>query len=490
MISVPPQDAARPLPEPPPQLVRRLSLADSILLLAGGIIGSGIFLTAQDIAAQTRYPLLFLALWVLGAVITLLACFAFAELGAMFPAAGGQYVFIREAYGDAVGFLYGWMYFTVSATGTVAALSVGFVTYLGQALPWLETQRAALSLPQLHLLHWTSGPFTLTRGQLIALAAIALQTLINIFGVKKGAVLQNITTWAKFAAIGCFVLLGLAFGRGSWSHYRQAIAGTPTFASMATAIGVALIAVFWAYDGWVYITFVAGEVKEPQRTLPRTLIWGMALVGTVYLLINAVYLYALPMPEIAAHEAVAQTAAVSMFSLRVAPWLTLMVALSCFGAMAPCLMSGARVYYAMAEDGVFFRSLARVHPRWHTPATSLILQAIWASVLALSGKYDQLFTYVMFMMVLSYVLTVAGLFVLRHKKPNAERPYRCTGYPWLPGLYVLLGSAWAINAAHEKTKETLIGTLIVLLGVPFYLYWKRRRGAARQSSSATSRISM
>jgi basic amino acid/polyamine antiporter, APA family len=462
----------------PAKLVRRLSLTDCILLLAGGIIGSGIFLTAQDVASKARYPLLFLGLWALGAAITLLACFAFAELGGMFPAAGGQYVYMREAYGDAAGFLYGWMYFTVSATGTMAALGVGFATYLGQAFPALETELAVISIPQFHALHWTAGPFAFTRGHLIALGAIALQTMINVFGVKKGAILQNIATWAKFGAIGSFVVLGFAAGHGSWDHYRHAIPGTPTFASMATAIGVALIAVFWAYDGWVYVTFVAGEVKEPQRTLPRSLIWGMTLVGSVYLAINAVYLYALPMNEIAAHEAVAQTAAVSMFSARVAPWLSLMVALSCFGAMAPCLMSGARVYYAMAEDGVFFRSLARVHPRWHTPAMSLMLQAVWASVLALSGKYDQLFTYVMFMMVLSYVLTVAGLFVLRNKKPDAERPYRCTGYPWLPAIYVVLGSAWAINAAREKTKETLIGTLIVLIGVPFYFYWKRRRSEA------------
>jgi basic amino acid/polyamine antiporter, APA family len=456
-------------------LLRRLSLADSVLLLAGGIIGSGIFLTAQEIAGQTRYPVLFLALWAIGAAITLLACFAFAELGGMFPAAGGQYVYMREAYGDAAGFLYGWMYFTVSATGTMAALGVGFATYLGQAFPSLDTQRAVLSIPQFHLFHWGVGPLAMTRGHVIALAAIALQTLINIFGVKKGAILQNIATWAKFGAIGAFVVLGLLLGRGSWDHYRHAIPGTANFTSMATAIGVALIAVFWAYDGWVYVTFVAGEVKDPQRTLPRSLIWGMTLVGAVYLAINAVYLYALPMNEIAAHEAVAQTAAVSMFSGRVAPWLSLMVALSCFGAMAPCLMSGARVYYAMAEDGVFFRALARVHPRWHTPVTSLVAQAIWAAILALSGQYDQLFTYVMFMMVLSYVLTVAGLFVLRRKKPDVERPYRCTGYPVLPALYVLLGSAWAINAAREKTKETLIGTFIVALGVPFYFYWKRRK---------------
>jgi APA family basic amino acid/polyamine antiporter len=451
----------------PAKLVRGLSLSDSILLLAGGIIGSGIFLTAQDVAANTRYPWLFLVIWIIGVSVTLLACFAFAEFGGMFPHAGGQYVYMREAYGDAAGFLYGWMYFTVSATGTMAALGVGFATYLGQAFPALEAQRTVLGM----------GPVSVTRGHLIALAAIALQTLINIFGVKKGAILQNVATWAKFATIGGFVVLGLALGHGSWSHYNQAIPAAPGSPSMFTAIGIALIAVFWAYDGWVYITFVAGEVKDPQRNLPRSLILGMTLVGVVYIAINAVYLYALPMREIAAHETVAQTAAVAMFSPRIAPWLSLMVALSCFGAIGPCLMSGARVYYAMAEDGVFFRALADVHPRWHTPVFSLVLQAVWASLLALSGKYDQLFTYVMFMMVLSYVLTVAGLFVLRRKKPHAERPYRCTGYPWLPAIYVILGSLWAINAALEKTKETLVGAAIVLAGVPFYLYWKRQRAA-------------
>jgi APA family basic amino acid/polyamine antiporter len=450
------------------KLVRGLSLTDSILLLAGGIIGSGIFLTAQEVATNTRSPWLFLALWIVGVGVTLLACFAFAELGGMFPHAGGQYVYMREAYGDAAGFLYGWMYFTVSATGTVAALSVGFATYLGQVFPELETSRVVAAL----------GPVTITRGHLFALAAIALQTLINVFGVKKGAILQNIATWAKFAAIAIFVVGGLAFGRGSWDHFHHAIAAPPGSASLLTGVGIALIAVFWAYDGWVYITFVAGEVKDPQRTLPRTLIWGMLLVGLVYIAINAVYVYALPMHEIAAHETVAQTAAVSMFSGRVAPWLSLMVALSCFGAMGPCLMSGARVYYAMAEDGIFFRALARVHPRWHTPVMSLVLQAIWASVLALSGTYEKLFTYVMFMMVLSYVLTVAGLFVLRRDQPDTPRPYRCTGYPLLPALYVLLGSAWALNAALEKKKETLWGTAIVLAGVPLYYYWKRKRKAA------------
>ena len=469
------------------KLVRRLSLSDSILLLAGGIIGSGIFLTAQEVSTNTRAPWLFLGVWVLGVGVTMLACFAFAELGGMYPHAGGQYVYMREAYGDAAGFLYGWMYFTVSATGTVAALGAGFATYLGQVFPALEVKRAVLPIAAFHLGQHTLGPFALTRGHVLALAAIALQTAINVFGVKKGAILQNIATWAKFGAIGIFIFVGLLFGRGSWDHYRHAIPAAQGSGSLLAGIGVALIAVFWAYDGWVYITLVAGEVKNPQRTLPRALIWGMTLVGTVYILINAVYLYALPMTEIAAHETVAQVAAVSMFSGRVAPWLSLMVALSCFGAMAPCLMSGARVYYAMAEDGVFFKSLARVHPRWRTPVMSLVLQAIWASVLTLSGKYDELFTYVMFMMVLSYVLTVVGLFVLRRTRPDIERPYRCTGYPWLPAVYVAFGAIWAVNAAVAKTKETLVGTAIVLLGVPFYFYWKRQQKAkpAPLGSTAT-----
>jgi len=448
------------------KLIRGLSLTDSILLLASGIIGSGIFLTAKDIAASTRFPWLFLGVWVIGLAVTLLAAFAFAELGAMFPEAGGQYVYIREAYGDFVAFLYGWMIFTVSVGGTIAALGAGFAEYMGTVFPALSADRAI----------FVAGGFTLTRGHAVAAGSIVLLTLANIFGLRKGAILQNVATWIKFAAIGAFVILGVAFGKGSWSHYApSAVSGPAGTLSVFSGIGVALIAVFWAYDGWVYITWVAGEVKDPQRNLPRSLIGGLLLVGVLYIAINAIYLYALPMTEIAAQPAVAQAAAGAMFGAGAARWLALMIAISCFGAMAPCIMTGARVYYAMAEDGVFFRSLARVSPRWHTPAGSLILQAIWSIALALSGRYDQLFTYVMFMMVLSYALTVFAIFILRRKRPDAERPYRCTGYPWVPALYVIFSGIWSINAVVERTKESLAGVGIVLLGVPFYFYWKRQR---------------
>ena len=447
-------------------LIRGLSLTDSILLLAGGIIGSGIFLTAKDIAVNTRSPLLFLGIWVVGMAITMLACFAFAEMGAMFPEAGGQYVYLREAFGEFAAFLYGWMIFTVSVAGTIAALGAGFAEYTGKIFPALEAGRAV----------HTFGSFTLTRGHLVAITVITIQTVINIFGVRKGAVLQNIATWAKFAAIGLFVILGLAIGKGSWSHYSMplpATAGMPT--SLMAGLGVALIAVFWAYDGWVYITWVSGEVKDPQRNLPRAMILGLTLVGIIYISINAVYLYALPLLKITEETTVAQGAAVAMFSAGAARWLAILIAISCFGAMASCIMTGARVYYAMAEDRVFFRSFARVSPRWRTPVISLVLQGVWSAALALSGRYDQLFTYVMFMMVLSYVLTVVALFVLRRKMPDAERPYRCTGYPWLPAIYVIIGTIFTVNAVIERPKEAGVGTLIVLAGVPLYLYWKRQQ---------------
>jgi basic amino acid/polyamine antiporter, APA family len=401
-------------------------------------------------------------------LISMLACFAFAELGAMFPTAGGQYVYLREAYGEFVAFLYGWMIFTVSATGTIAALGAGFAEYMGSVFPALTADREV----------WSVGNLALTRGHLVAAATITLLTLVNILGLRRGAVLQNMATWAKFIAMGLFVVLGLAFGKGSWTHYSVTPSHAMSTGSLAVGVGVALIAIFWAYDGWVYITWIAGEVKNPQRNIPMALIFGIAIVGIVYVGINAVYLYALPISKIAVQPAVAHAAAISMFSASAARWLSLIIAISCFGAMATCVMTGARVCYAMAEDGVFFRKLAEVSPRWHTPVKSLVLQGIWSVLLALSGRYDQLFTYVMFMMVLSYVLTVVAVFVLRRKLPNADRPYRCAGYPWVPALYVAIGSIWTVIAFAERTKEALTGTAIVMLGVPFYFYWRRQRSSA------------
>jgi basic amino acid/polyamine antiporter, APA family len=243
---------------------------------------------------------------------------------------------------------------------------------------------------------------------------------------------------------------------------------------LISAFGVGLIAVFFAYDGWVYITWVAGEVKDPRRNVPLAMVLGVLAVGAIYLAMNMTYVYAMPLNEIAEYETIAHAAATRLFSPAAALWLSAMIAISCFSAAAACTLSGSRVYLAMAQDGVFFRRMAVIHPKWRTPAFSLIGQGIWAAVLTMSGRYDQLYTYVIFGMVLSYTLTVIGLFVLRWKRPDVPRPYRCTGYPWLPAIYILVGVTWTLNTIIQRPTEAFGSAAIVLVGVPGYLYWKRK----------------
>jgi len=450
-----------------PTLIRGLGLLDSVLLLVSGIIGSSIFLTAKDIATPLPQPVLFLLVWVLGGLISLCACFAFAELGSMFPASGGQYIYLREAYGDLIAFLYGWMLFAVANGGTIAALSVASAAYGGQVFPIVSQDRVVLSL----------AGIMVTRAHVFGLVLIAVLTYVNVVGLRWGALLQNVSTWTKFTAMAAFVVLGLAIGHGHWSNFQAH--GVPLTMGLSpsqliSALGVGLIAVYWAYDGWVYITWVAGEVKEPRRNVPLAMVLGVLAVGGIYIAMNVTYVYALPLKEIAAHETIAHAAAAALFSPGAAVWLSLVIAISCFSAAATCTLSGARVYMAMAQDGVFFKRMAIIHPKWRTPAFSLIGQGIWAAVLTLTGHYDQLYTYVMLGMVLSYELTVIGMFWLRWRRPEIPRPYRCTGYPWLPGIYVLIGAAWILNTIWKRPLEAFWSIAIVLIGVPGYLYWKQR----------------
>ncbi len=437
---------------------------DSVMLMVGGIIGSGIFLTAGQIATAVHKPLYFLGVWFIGGLISLLACFAFAEMAAMYPEAGGQYVYLREAYGELPAFLYGWMIFTVGQSGTIAALAVGFAEYFGAILPFASAHKPVITMLGL----------TLTRGHLVSTGAIILLTIINILGLKRGSALVNAATWAKFAAIGIFVLLGLAIGKGSWSNYSVSLPldQPASLSHIISSFGVALIAVFWAFDGWVYITWVSGEIKNPQKVLPRALLLGILLVGVIYMSVSVVYLYALPITQIATEMTIAQAAAVALFSSNAAKWLGATIALSCFGAASSAILCSARVTYAMSRDGAFFHAMGRVHPKYRTPAISLIAVSAWSIVLALSGSYDQLYTYVMFMMVLSYVAGVAALFVLRRTRPDVPRPYLCTGYPYLPALYLFMAGAWALNSVVTRPKETLIGIGIVFLGAPFYGFWR------------------
>jgi len=451
-----------------PSLVRGLTLLDSVLLLVSGIIGSSIFLTAKDIAGPLPNPTLFFLVWVLGGVISLCACVAFAELGSMFPDSGGQYIYLREAYGDLVAFLYGWMLFTVGNGGSIAALSVASAAYMGNIIPFISQQHVIFSLAGM--------PFT--RAHAIGLVLIAILTCVNVFGLRWGAFLTNVSTWTKFSAMAVFVVLGFAIGKGHWSNFSAQASGGLTMGLSAgqliSAFGVGLIAVFWAYDGWVYVTWVAGEVKDPRRNVPLAMVLGVLAVGTIYLAMNMTYVYAMPLNEIAQYETIAHAAATRLFSSAAAVWLSAMIAISCFSAAAACTLSGSRVYLAMAQDGVFFRRMAVIHPRWRTPVFSLIGQGIWAAVLTMSGRYDQLYTYVIFGMVLSYTLTVIGLFVLRWKRPDVPRPYRCSGYPWLPAIYILVGVTWTLNTIIQRPTEAFGSAAIVLIGVPGYLYWKHK----------------
>jgi APA family basic amino acid/polyamine antiporter len=329
--------------------------------------------------------------------------------------------------------------------------------------------------------HIVEAIFTIvfTRAHAVGLVLIAILTYVNVFGLRWGALLQNVSTWTKFIAMSVFVVLGFAIGKGHWSNFSAQAPGGLTMglsaSQLISAFGVGLIAVFWAYDGWVYITWVAGEVKEPRRNVPLAMVLGVLVVGAIYLAMNMVYVYALPLNEVAKYETIAHAAATQLFSPGAALWLSAMIAISCFSAAAACTLSGSRVYLAMAQDGVFFRRMAVIHPKWRTPAFSLIGQGIWAAVLTLSGSYDWLYTYVIFGMMLSYTLTVIGLFVLRWKKPDIPRPYRCSGYPWLPAIYILVAVTWTLNTIIRRPSEAIGSAVIVLIGVPGYLYWKRKR---------------
>ncbi len=358
------QTSATETSGPRPTLVRGLSLLDSVLLLVSGIIGSSIFLTAKDIAGPLPHPLWFFLVWVLGGVISLCACVAFAELGSMFPDSGGQYIYLREAYGDLIAFLYGWMLFAVANGGTIAALSVASAAYMGNIVP---------AISQDHVIFSAAG-VVFTRAHLVGLGLIVCLTYVNVVGLRWGALLQNVSTCTKFAAMAAFVGLGFAIGKGHWSNFSSHAAGGLSMGlspgQLISALGVGLIAVFWAYDGWVYITWVAGEVKEPRRNVPLAMVLGVLAVGAIYIAMNLTYVYAMPLSEVAKYETIAHAAAARLFSPGAAVWLSATIAVSCFSAAATCTLSGARVYLAMAQDGVFFKRMAVIHPKWRTPAFS------------------------------------------------------------------------------------------------------------------------
>jgi basic amino acid/polyamine antiporter, APA family len=453
-------------PRQAPHLIRRLTLFDSIMLVVSGTLGPSIFIIPADVLRAVPNPGIAMLLWILAGAITLLAGLACAELGAMFPEAGGQYVFMREAYGGFTAFLYGWVLFTAGNSAALASMGIAVALFLGQAMPPLAFD---------HVLFAGSVwgmPWKLEQGSLIAVATVIVLTAINLRSVKMAAWVQNTTALAFVAAVFVIVAVGFALGHGSWSHFKW----VPVDAVPITAagIGVAMIPLFYCYDGWEFLSWVGGEIKDPRRNLPLALIFGILLVSATYLLANAVFLFALTPAQIARSITPAAAAMGMLFSADVGRWVALFIAIISFGSASVVVLGGARIYYSMALDGAFFRGMTRLHPRWNTPVTSLIAQCAWVCVLILSSRYDQLYTCFIFMMTLTYAMTVGAVLVLRRTQPDRPRPYRCFGYPWLPIIYLVVALGFVVSTLLTRPRESLEGLALACLGVPLYLYWRAK----------------
>jgi len=458
-------------------LVRQLGTFDSIMMMVGIVIGSGIFLTTGIMAQSIPSAGLLLLAWLVGGVLTLTGALTFAELGAAMPHAGGQYVYLREAYGHLSGFLFGWILFLVSMGGSIAALGVGFAEYTGYFFPALSTQQIVFSVePGVFGVHHT---FALSVGQLVAVGVILLLSFFNYVGVAFGKIIQNVITVVKIGAIVAFVVLGLSVGRTAPIDYTLNPVGL-SIGDLAVGFGVAIIAVSWAFDGWHNITYVAGEIENPRRNLPIALVGGTLIITALYVLVNFVYLAALPIGEMVGVVRIAERAAAALHGDIGAGLISAAVIVSIFGALNGAIFAGPRVYYAMARDGVFFRRVGEVHPRFRTPAFAVLLQAVWAGLLALTGSYEQLFTYVVFVSFIFWIAATAAVFVLRRRQPDLPRPYKTWGYPVVPLVFIVTMAALLVNTLFARPVESLAGLGITLAGIPVYYHWRQRSQRAVQ----------
>ncbi|HVA00800.1 MAG TPA: amino acid permease [Terriglobia bacterium] len=462
------------------ELVKGLGLLDSTTIVMGSMIGSGIFIVAAEIAREVGSPGLFLLSWVISGVMTVSAAVTYGELAAMMPKAGGQYVYLREAFSPLFGFLYGWTLFLVIQTGTIAAVAVAFGKFLGFFFPWISEQNTLLNLGMVTLLgHHTA--LTVSSQQAIGIAVLMGLGVTNIFGLRTGAWIQNIFTVIKVAA-----LVGLV-GAGLWwrsSHVpTPATAGHQSFwghahwdSATLTILAVALVGPLFSSDAWNNVTFTGGEVKNAKRNLPLALLMGTAIVCGVYFFCNVIYVRVLPFAAIqhAPSDRVATAVMEAILGPKGAALMAAAIVISTFGCMNGMSLAGARVYYAMAKDRLFFSSVGKVNPKYRTPAVSLLVQAVWASLLTLSGTYSELLDYVIFAVLLFYILTILGLFRLRRTRPDAPRPYRAWGYPVVPVVYIVLAVfiEWAL--LMNRPMRSLAGLGIVAIGIPIYYFWRNR----------------
>ena len=443
---------------------------DATSLTIGSVIGTGVFLVSSDIAKALPHGGMILAVFLVGGLLSLAGALTFAELGAMYPRAGGMYHYLKEAYGPLPGFLYGWACFLVIMSGGFAAIAIGFGEYLGAFWPFASSANVLASAK---IFGWT---WTLSGVQVVAVGAILFLTAVNHFGLKQGAALQNVLTVIKSAAIvgvgigGLLVTAKSAVGISAPLPAPGSLAG----GSLLAAFGIAMIAALWTYDGWYGSTFSAGEMRDPGRTLPIGLIGGTAIVMALYLLINLVYLRALPVEAMAGESRIGEAAVAALFGVGAGKALAAAVVLSTFGCLAATILYSSRIYQPMAADGLFFRSLATIDPVRRVPLASLWSQSIWAMLLTLSGTYSQLYTFSVFAGLLFHAAAGAAVIVLRRKASNLARPYRVWGYPVVPLLFLTGMSILIVNTVVERPVESLLGLGIVATGLPAYLALRRR----------------
>lgn len=452
-------------------LVRQLGLFDSTMVMVGIVIGSGIFLTTGIIAKSIPSTPLILLVWVVGGLLTLAGALTYGELGAALPEAGGQYVYIREAYGSLPGFLFGWVMFLVYQTGGIAGLALAFSEYFGYFFPSLSTDKIILSqsLP----VFGKSLIYSLSAGQLVGVLSIALLSFLNYIGVGFGKTVQNLLTVLKIGIILIIIILGFSIGKGTAVDFTLDPRNFG-FSHLLIGFGVSLIAVSWAFDGWNNVNFVAGEIKNPQRNLPKVLILGTLITTVLYVLINYIYLYALPIDQMAGEVRIAEKATSVLFGAGTAGLISAIVIISTFGSLNGSILTGPRVFYAMANDGLFFKKVAKVHPRFHTPGFSIFIQALWASLLTLVGTFEQIFTFAMFVSIIFWIAAAASVFTLRKKRPDLPRPYKTWGYPYVPAVFIAASFGILFNTLLEKPVEALAGLALTALGIPAYFIWKHR----------------
>jgi len=434
------------------ELKRDLNLFDLTMIAIGSSIGSGIFLTPALVANALPSPLWILGVWFAGGVMALCGALTFAELGAMLPRAGGVYVFLTEAYGGLVGFLYGWAYFLVANTGALAALAIGFSTYFGYFVPLSPTGTL-----------------------LVAIVGIILVTIINVLGVKAGGVFSDLFTILKLAGLAILLTVGLGWGSSSTTDFSTPLGELKD--GLASGLTLAFVSVMWSYGGWQHATFTAAEAKDPKRTIPLSLIFGASAVAVVYILANLAYMFLMPVEAIASSPRVASDAISVILGPVGGTIIALTIFISTFGTTGIYTLTAPRIYYAMANDGVFFKKVAEVHPRFRTPMFAIILQSVWAILLLFFwGTYEKLISYVVFTDWIFFALAALSVFVFRKRTPNAERPYKTLGYPFTPFLFITLSTLFVCYTMIEKPAESFAGLGFLALGVPVYYFWKRKTG--------------